>query len=416
MAFQLQFGDKSPDPNTRDKAEEEHSHRHLTAALAIRPNSAIARAALGMVLIERRKDEVEELRLLHSTFKAGLTSPWQHLFIGMQTIEMVLSEMRKDEAAGLRLLHSAAKADPTSPWPHLFVGMQAIEQGNWPEAYRSMKECIRVDPDLGFFMMSSTALYMLSKEKASSKTPTDRELVEFFNELIAIQPKHPGGYDALGTYYYQSGDHRSALAMLRKGKEFVAPDYPGRVLTAPQLTELEAKARWEGKIPDVLTGKILLMNVYEIAEFAGYCATFERKYAFAAAFVSARLKANPEFFDGWSNIGKFAGWAVQASAGNGTDTANLTPNEREQFRKQALAWLRESAGRASKEAFVIMGQSFAMNTDFAAVRDAKELAKLPPDERAEWEKFWEEITPAFEKPTTEKPKSKAREVTPPPRE
>jgi hypothetical protein len=42
------------------------------------------------------------------------------------------------------------------------------------------------------------------------------------------------------------------------------------------------------------------------------------------------------------------------------------------------------------------------------VRDAKELAKLPPDERAEWEKFWNDLAP----PASPKP---GYEIAPPPR-
>ena len=147
---------KSVDPADQEKREA--AHRHLTAALAIRPNSAIARAALGMELIEKGKNE----------------------------------------AAGIKMLRSATEVDPTSPWPHLFLGMWAIEKEDWPEGFRALKETVRADPDAGFFMLSSTVLYMLGAGSISPTFPSDRDQSQFFNDLIALHPKHPGGHDLLG--------------------------------------------------------------------------------------------------------------------------------------------------------------------------------------------------------------------------
>lgn len=343
----------APAPDAKDKAKaDEEVIRYLTAALAIRPQSAIARAVLGMVLIERRKDE----------------------------------------RAGRRMIHSAAKADPTSPWPHLFIGMHAMKKKDWPEAFRAMKESVRVDPDIGFFM-TSFSVPILRSATDDPKHPTDGEIVKFCNELIAIQPKHPGGYDLLGKYYLQAGDHRSALARLRKAKVLMSPDYPGRIVLEMQVTALEAKARWEGKLPAVLRGEIKPKNRAEVAELAGYCATFEKKFARATRFVTDGIKADPKLLDNWFQVASFAGWAVQAGAGNGADGADLTPARRAEFRRQALAWMRETTKRAGKRATASMGFSLTTNRDFAPVRDAKELAKLPAAERAEWEKLWAEVKP-----------------------
>jgi hypothetical protein len=172
-----------------------------------------------------------------------------------------------------------------------------------------------------------------------------------------------------------------------------------------QVTALEAKARWEGKLPAVLRGEIKPKNRAEVAELAGYCATFEKKFALATRFVTDGIKADPKLLDNWFQVASFAGWAVQAGAGNGADGADLTPARRAEFRRQALAWMRETTKRAGKRATASMGFSLTTNRDFAPVRDAKELAKLPAAERAEWEKLWAEVKP----PTVP-------ERAPPPRE
>ena len=152
-------------PRNRKRSGRRRLRRHLTAALAIRPKSAIARAALAMERLEVRKDDPE----------------------------------------GLRMLHSAAEADPTSPWPHLFIGIHALERKDWPEAFRAMKASVRADPDVGFFMTSSMAIMLLSSASEAPKGPSRDEIIAFMNELIAAQPKHPGGYDLLGKVPFSDG-------------------------------------------------------------------------------------------------------------------------------------------------------------------------------------------------------------------
>ena len=374
MAFHLQVSGsvKAADAaelakamDAADREKHEATHRHLTAALAIRPNSAIARAALGMELIEKGKDE----------------------------------------AAGIKMLRSATEIDPTSPWPHLFLGMWAIEKENWPEAFRAMKESVRADPDTGFFMISSTALYMLGSGSISPTFPSDHELVQFFNELIALHSTHPGGYDLLGLFYYQIGNHREALASFNKAKLLASPDHPSRTFVEMQFQQLEGEARWEEKLPAVLRGEITPASGDEFAELAGYCG-HSRKVRARDAIRHRGRKTDPVLSD-WAQA-KFAGWAVQAAAGNGTDAATLPLIVRERYRRLALQWLSDVIKREGQVSLVIMLTLGNNLRDFAPVRDAKELARLPPAERAEWEKIWARITPPSEK-------SKKREVAPPPR-
>ena len=367
MAFQLQVNSNAKAVDAADQDKHDAAHRHLTAALAIRPYSAIARAALGMELIEKGTNE----------------------------------------AAGIKMLRSATEVDPTSPWPHLFLGMWAIEKGDWPEAFRALKECIRVDPDTGFFMTSASGLFMLTRGMNGPNPPTEDEVIRLLNELIALHPNHPGGYDLLGQYYYQMGNHREALASFKKANPFASPDHPPRTVAELNIVELEAQARWEEKLPAVLRGELKPAGGEELAELAGYCATFEKKFALATRFAHDAIQANPTFLENWMQVSKFAGWAIQAAAGHGTDAATLPLIVRDRYRRQALEWMREMFNkRQGKDAG--LGFYFSTIYDFAPVRDAKELVKLPPAERAEWEKLWAEITPPSEK-------SKTRETAPPPR-
>ena len=102
----------------------------------------------------------------------------------------------------------------------------------------------------------------------------------------------------------------------------------------------------------------------------------------------------------------FAGYAVQAGTGHGADAATTPLIVRDQYRRQALEWMNAMDRRGG----VAMDLYLSSYRDFAPVRDEKELARLPAAERAEWKKLWHKLTPI-----TVSPRSRSREVAPPPR-
>ncbi|AMV30250.1 hypothetical protein VT84_38010 [Gemmata sp. SH-PL17] len=167
-----------------------------------------------------------------------------------------------------------------------------------------------------------------------------------------------------------------------------------------QIETLEPMELWEKRLPQVLSGRIH-PTTPELIDLAGFCAKFDRKYALATRFATEAMTDNPGLYTHWSKVCEFAGWAVQAAAGNGTDAAQLSPTERTRLRRQALTWLREVVTRKAKDKDFPLGIYLNSLSDLAPVRDARELAKLPLDECAEWEKLWDDTRPAG---TPQKPK------------
>ena len=363
LAFLADFGAGKADPKGPKLAHE--TLRHLTAAVAARPRSGIARAALGMTLLEKRKDD----------------------------------------PAGFRMLKSAGEVDPTSPWPHLFLGMEAVERASWTEATDPFKSAVRADPDTAYFMMHTMF-------DGPGGTETQEHIWRIVEEVAAVNPNYIGSLDLLGELHIKKGNYRAALVAFRKADKLATEDYARKPLLAYRLAELEAKAKWEGKIDDVLAGKLKPQDSTELAEIAGYCAQFDGKYVLAVRLAAEGLAADPERYKNSANMIQFAGWAVQAAAGMGTDAADLAPGERSRLRRQALGWLREANLRTGKELVKIVAFQLRTNPDFAPVRNGKDIRKLPPTEQDEWLKFWLEVAP-IEPP--EPPKPHAREVAPPPR-
>ena len=102
-----------------------------------------------------------------------------------------------------------------------------------------------------------------------------------------------------------------------------------------------------------------------------------------------------------------AGWrsnvacaAALAGCGQGADADKLDTQEPARLRQQALDWLRadlkayrqvleKSQGKAGP-AIAERMQHWLQDNDFAGVRGADVLARLPKGERQEWEKLWQE--------------------------
>ena len=293
------MGPKRHDPDAVENTERCDTIRYLSAAVAARPNSAMPRVALAMTLTEWRKDD-----------------PKVH-----------------------RLLRNAAEVDPGSPWPHLFLAFQAMETGNWKDLSASYRQAVRIDPDIAFFMVYAVRMATAFREELGPKTPSNAEFVKLYDDLIAIQPKHAGGYMLRAGFHQENRDYRSALVDYRTAKSFSTPDSPLAAISNMQMSQLEAMARWEEKLPAILHDKLKPANAGEYMELAQYCARFDKRYALAVRFAKEALAVDPKRYGLDDN--QIAGWAVQAASGMGIDAAGLSAEERARLRRDALAWLRD---------------------------------------------------------------------------
>lgn len=319
--------------------------RHLNAAVAARPNSAVARTALGTELSQRRKDD----------------------------------------PTGMQMLRAAADMETTSAWPGVFLGMAAVEGGNWSEATAAYVKAVRADPDTAFAMIGSLTV---RGPGSGGPGPTEQDIARMCDALVAASHGHPGAYTMRGSHRQATGDYRGALADYRKASTVEKPDYPLAGMARTRATMLEPMARWEGKLPAVLRGELKPTTGAEFADLAGYCAGFDKRYALAARFAADGLAADPGLYANAQRISDFAGWSVQAGVGHGADAADLTAEERARLRRQALAWLRQAVDRPASTGPGLRAALLRTNPDLRPVRDAAELAKLPPDERGEWDRFW----------------------------
>jgi serine/threonine protein kinase len=356
-------------PSEKTVAEKQREAiRYLSAAVAARPRSAMARVALGEKLLEQNKDD----------------------------------------AMGFRMLHGAAAIDSTNPWPHLFLGKAAMETGKTAEVISEFQDAVRVEPDISFLMIYAfIEMSEFPKPDTIAKPLTQDETTRLFDGLIASNPKHAGGYVIRGITHFKYGRYRSAKEDHKKAKLLVSHDSILRAIVLAQLTTLETLAQWEEKFPAVLRGEARPTNENELIVLAEYSGGFEERYVLASQFLADAFAKDPSLNGQWMKLPLYAGWAVQAATGKGVDATDLTASERSQLRRKALSWLRESSLRINKQDWDLapyLANSTWRNPDLAPVRDPGAIAKLPPDARAEWSRYWNEL-----------PKLGPREIAPPPR-
>jgi len=131
------------------------------------------------------------------------------------------------------------------------------------------------------------------------------------------------------------------------------------------------------------------------------CKQFKGLYFFAYRQMSAAFAEQPKLADSLQNRYNAACVAALAGCGQGKDADKLDTKERARLRKQALDWLRanlkanrQQMDKTPDKAGPVIArrmQHWLQDTDFAGVRGAEALARLPEAERKEWQKLWEEV-------------------------
>ena len=128
----------------------------------------------------------------------------------------------------------------------------------------------------------------------------------------------------------------------------------------------------------------------------------KKRYRDAAELYAKAFAGEPKYVEAVQNGFRYtaACAAAVASVGKGIGADKLEVKEQTRLRKQVFDWLQaDLAARAKlleKNPIVAVPfhdamQHWQRNADLAALRDEKELAKLPANERAALTKFWAEV-------------------------
>jgi tetratricopeptide (TPR) repeat protein len=164
--------------------------QYATAAVAIRPNSAIAHYALGCALCERGDPDAgiaqyrEALRI-----KPDLQYRW-----APRKLYVVLKEQGKQGQA-IEEFRDAARRQPDQAWAHLNLGWVLIDAGRFDDALASYRKAVEIAPDAVSRDSRTDAFKRLLKADAIPIHPDDPS-----REVPSLRDKARAFYAFAKTY------------------------------------------------------------------------------------------------------------------------------------------------------------------------------------------------------------------------
>jgi serine/threonine-protein kinase len=332
--------------------------------------------------------------------------------------------LKGDLAGAAEACQKAIALDPKDGKPHYTLGQVLEARKDLDGAIGEYRKATAVEPTL------APAQYNLGKALQSKGHP--EAAIAPYRAAIALVPRHTWAHYNLGLALYETRDLDGAAAEFRRAAE-IDPDHAeahcnlghvlreqGRLVEAlPELRrghELGSKrpgweypsAEWlrecerlvelDRRLPDVLAGRVE-PGPAERVEFAGLCQVYRGRHAaavrlYAEAFAAApKLAADPRQqlrYDAACS-------AALAAAGKGEDAKGMPDRARLLLRRLALGWLR--ADLAAYRQLAERGdpdirravRHWQTDPELAPVRDPQALARLPDDERRQWQALWDDV-------------------------
>lgn len=162
-----------------------------------------------------------------------------------------------------------------------------------------------------------------------------------------------------------------------------------------------AKAALDARLGEVLKG-LLPKDEAERLNLA-YRASQKAIHAASARLFAEALANAPKLAEDGRTPHRYnaACAAALAASGQGKDDPKPDDDARAKLRKQALGWLEVelssrrrvamTIGPGNKQAVAKSLRHWKVDADLAGIRDAKELARLPDDERAAFQHLWSDV-------------------------
>jgi serine/threonine-protein kinase len=229
------------------------------------------------------------------------------------------------------------------------------------------------------------------------------------NQALALKPDFAEAQCNLGLCLKRKGQFAEGRAALQRGHQ-LGSQLPGwRYPSAQWVSDADRLIQLDGRLPAVLKGQALPADSDEELALAVLCQQYKRLYTAAARFYAGAFTGSPKLAEDHKAAHRYnaACAAVQAGCGKGADAGQLDDKERFRLRQQALDWLRADLAVWARQAASDKEADGARvrqtlghwqrDPALAALRDAKELAKLPADEQAAWRQLWADVEALLKK-------------------
>jgi serine/threonine protein kinase/tetratricopeptide (TPR) repeat protein len=305
-------------------------------------------------------------------------------------------------ASSVEVLRRAQRQYPSDFWVNYALGMALSEQDppQLEQAIGFFRAAVALRPD------SRVAHLSLGRQLLRYQQ-TAEALVQFKRADELIGPREGNSVQvliALGVRLLQQGKYADAARHFKAADELLPPNDPLKQALAVDTKNAERLRDLDEKLPAILRGDVKLANNVEKLLVASICQQSRQLYAASARLYFEAFSAEPNLANDMQHQYRYnaACAAALAGCGQGTDAVQLDARQRSVWRKCALEWL-----RADLAQWTVMGKDSRPNarfqvqqilthwrtdTDLAGIRDAEQLAKLPPEERDALQMLWDEVT------------------------
>jgi serine/threonine-protein kinase len=386
------------------------------AALVTRPAVATVYHKLCQaLLLQARVDEA--MRAQRKVVELVPRLPVAHSQLGVcfrakRQLDEAMDEQRR-----------AVELDPGYSTPHHELGACLRDRGQHDEAITEFRRAIQLNPKEGAMAYTGLGACWQDAGRLDEAIVEYRRALELnpklahphynigmclqargrFDEAIAeyrraveLDPGWGQGQEGLTNVLLQSGRLAEGHTAIRRGLEVLPIEEPRRQVLREKLQLWERMVTLDARLPAILERKERPAAA-ELLEMARLCRDCGRPHA-AADLAALAFAARPALADDLEAADRYyaACAAARAAVGEGADGDKLGESEHAALRRQALDWLRADltlriklfqTGKSAKWAMSFWEKDSALR----GVRDLAALAKLPADERANWQHLWAEV-------------------------
>jgi tetratricopeptide (TPR) repeat protein len=313
----------------------------------------------------------------------------------------ILVSMQNRPVEGESFLRQAVALEPNSALAQYNLGLSLARQRKLDEAVAAYRKALDLQPVHLAETYHHLSVALLWHKKLTEAEPPCRKAIQ-------LEPSYAEAHCQLGLILRARGEFEESLAALRRGHELGLQRPSWHVPSAVWVRKAERLVKLDRKLPAILAGEAKPASAAEQFELGQLCLARTR-YMAAARFFRDAFAADARATERVPSGNRYtaACAAVLAACRQGKDTADLDDKDVEQWRQQALDWLRadlawwskavETAGTQNRAAIARTMRQWQSDPDLAGVRDSSALARLPQPQREQWLKLWADVRVQLER-------------------
>ena len=337
----------------------------LVAAVALRPDSPVARTNLGncLTLLRKLDAAIAEYRKALENWDSARTR------VGLG----VALDLKSDHDAAIAEFEKALQSEHRFP----------------AEIHNNLANSLRKKGDV------------------------DRAIGEC-RKAIESSPEFARAWVNLALGLRQKGAYREALEAVRKGHEIGIQKPPWPYPTSQIIAEYEHLAKMDERLAAVLDGGKGPSEAEEYIHVAKFAMLEKQLYPTAARLFEQAFLKNAALADDLQRGNRYAAACAAAQAATGPSSGALDNAERVRWRNQALVWLKaelhalqelalndqqQAPANGPKPAVVrqLITTRWLKDPELAGIREPEQLGNLPESERSTFAGLWEEARALLEK-------------------